>query len=367
MNRKFVIAGSAAFAVVGLLIYSLPKTSGPKPTPEPASPPDSDNSSPPARQSQPAGPVVVAPAPEPARKTNSLSAQLLRGEDLPKLTPAQLGRYLDENHRNAEGLLAAFRTSGDTRFLDEALEKFPNDPRVNYAAIFRDGGSPEQRRASLDAFKRSDPNNALPNYLSASDYFKAGQKDQALAELNESAGKTSWADYSEDFLQNAEEAYRSAGYSDAESKVVAAWSLLLPDLAPVRQLGRDLGALAKNYQQEGDQASAQAALETTLRIGQQFASTQTQPLITTLVGFAIQNQALSAMDPTAPYGDSGQTVQDRMNELKAQRDSIKSLTQQSSGLMETMAPEDLMSYFDRRRSFGEVSAMQWALNKFGKQ
>ena len=55
------------------------------------------------------------PEPESAPATNFI-ASLMAGE-APRLTPAQIETYLEENHRSAESLLAAFRVSGEKKLL----------------------------------------------------------------------------------------------------------------------------------------------------------------------------------------------------------------------------------------------------------
>jgi len=107
----------------------------------------------------------------------------------PKLTSQQAETYLKANHRSAASLLAAYRTTGDRGLLAEAMEKYPNDPQVGFEAAFSKNASPEERRQWLEALKRSDPSNALGNYLSALDLFKAGQTDQAVQELVAASGE----------------------------------------------------------------------------------------------------------------------------------------------------------------------------------
>ena len=285
----------------------------------------------------------------------------------PKLTPGQVQGYLSANHRNAGSLLGAFYTTGSRDFLREAMTNFPNDPKVAYAAIFfgnADGSlSPEQARQMSDSFKRNAPDNALADYASALSYMKSGQSDLALQDMG-AATKLKWSDYTSDFIQSSEEAYRSAGYSDLDAKVASQAKLLLPDLGQLKQLSRDLASLAITYQQAGNPAAAQNALQMDLQLGQQLSASQTQPLITTLVGYAIENVALTAMDPNAPSGSSGQTVADLINQIQQQRDNIKTAASQSDTLLPLMSDEDVLNYLQRRHSFGEMNALQWAANKY---
>lgn len=308
----------------------------------------------------------VAPAPE-APTNRNCAMRYLETQDWPKLTMAQVEPYVDANHRSAGSLLAAFRTTSEPRYLREAMQKFPNDPRVNYAAAFSPDLSPEEQLQALANFKQSDPNNALPDYLLAAKDFKSGQQTEALQEMAEASKKSSWQDYTADFIQNAKEAYLSAGYSDTESKYIAAATALLPDLGQIKSVGVNLTDLAKSYQQSGDTVSAQSALQSAVNLGQQFNGATDQPLITTLVGIAIEKMAFNAMDPSTPYGDSGQTVRDQLSALTQQRESIRQLVNQEQGLVSQMNDQDLSNFLDRRRMFGYVPAMQWAQNRFGSQ
>lgn len=308
--------------------------------------------------------ATVSNSSEEIRPAN-LFTRLING-DPPKLTPEQIETYLTENRRNAESLLAAFRASSDTAFLKEAQEKFPNDPRVAYASVYK-GDSPEERSQWLDRLKQAAPDNALPSYLSALDAFKSGQMDRAVQDITAASGKQQFQDYSLDFLQNAEDAYRSAGYSEADAKSIAATQLLLPDLKELRDLNRQIVVLANSYRQAGDAASADAALQMDIALGQRFGGYPGEPLINRLVGIAIEREALATMDLNSSYGYGGQTVQERLDELSRTRESLKGLAQQETGLFQRMSEQDVASYWERWRTFGYEATMRWALGKYGRQ
>src|SRR5438067_3644735 len=108
--------------------------------------------------------VATEPSAENFPRPNFIS-QILRGEEAPKLTAEQVERYLKENGRSAASLLAAARTSADQSLLLEAMEKYPRDPQVAFAAVFKRDSSPEERRHWLDAFEQAAPDNGLANYL----------------------------------------------------------------------------------------------------------------------------------------------------------------------------------------------------------
>ena len=285
----------------------------------------------------------------------------------PRLTLPQVEGYLDANRRNASSLLAAYRTTGDAALLAEAMQKYPDDPQVAFEAAFRKDAPPEQRQQWLDVLKKSAPENALGNYLSALDHFKSGQTDRGVEELIAASGKQQFQDYSTIRGQDNEEAYLAAGHSAAEAKALAASQLLLPQLAELKQLSGVMIDLAKSYQQGGDPASAQAALEMAVSLGQRFNGSPGEPLISRLVGLAIERNAFAAMDPTSPFGSSGQTAQDRVNELARQSATLKDLAQRFESVGERMSDSDWIHYIDRWRSFGELAATQWALGKYAQQ
>jgi hypothetical protein len=299
---------------------------------------------------------------------------------------AQLESYLSTHGRSATSLLAAYRTTGDQNLLTEAMQKYANDPQVALDAALRQDASAEDRRQWLDAFKHSAPDNALPNYLSALDYFKAGQTDQAVQELLAASGKAQFDDYAARRAQDNEQAFLAAGYPVGEAKAMAPlqqaiyWTSTedaegtfapfqsqLTQLLQVKALCQNVVELAKSYTQAGDQASAQAALQVVANVGRHYSSTSGEDGLSRGTGGAAEVMALSAMDPNASYDGSGQTVQERISQLRQQRTAIRGLYQQAVPLLGTLSDQDWISYSDRARAFGEPAALQWVAGKYGKK
>ena len=289
----------------------------------------------------------------------NLYARFTKG-DIPRVSREQLEPYLAQHHRSVEALLGALRASGDDALLKEAKERFPNDPRVQFAAAFK-SESAEERQSWLEKFKQSDPDNSLGSYLLAGEHFKAGQTEQALQELATAGGKAGFNNHLLDFIQNTEEAYRAAGYSDAEAKVVACNSALLPELLPFKQLGQALVELAKRYEQAGDAASAQAVRDMGLNLGRRLEQPSQVTLIHELVGRAIERMVLGSMNQNTPYAATGQTVQNQMDALAARRKQDSALFAQAEPLLNTMSDQGLAHYYDRLKIYGEVSALRWVI------
>ncbi|HWX22185.1 MAG TPA: hypothetical protein VN578_19970 [Candidatus Binatia bacterium] len=295
----------------------------------------------------------------------NLIACLVHGGEVPPLTAAQIKRYLEENHRSAASLLSAYRTSKDPALLQEAMEKYPGDPQVAFEAVLKKDASPPERREWLEAFKKAAPENPLPAYLSALEHFKSGQTDQAVHDLGAATGRQGFADYTVERIQTDEEAYRAAGYSAAEAKMAATWGVTLPQLAEMNTLGKNMVELAASYRQAGDQTSAQAALQMVIGLGQQLDATSGTcvPLVTRMVGMAVERTAFDAMDPSSAYGDA--TVQQQLDQLAQRKHSIQDLVKQSAPFQQQMTAEDWLNYNERTVSFGEENAIGWLLNKYG--
>ncbi|MSU64433.1 MAG: sigma-70 family RNA polymerase sigma factor [Pedosphaera sp.] len=286
----------------------------------------------------------------------------------PKLTADQIAPYLDANRRDAASLLAAFRTTDDPTLLEEAMQKFPNDPKVGFEAALRKDAPPAERRQWLDAFKQSAPDNALANYLSAADYFKTGQADQAVKELVAASSKTQFRDYTLDRNTDDEEAYRAAGYPAAQAKLVASAQLVLPQLGQMSGLAKGIVDLAGSYRQSGDDTSAQAALQMAASLGQRYGNASSgETLIAQLVGINVERMALTAMDPSSAYGANGQTVQELINQIVQERTSIQALSKQAGPLWDSMSEQDWLSYQNRSATFGEEAALRWLVNKNGQK
>jgi hypothetical protein len=374
MNRSLLILSVGAAGLIGSLAWLKGLRTPPRAAAlDPAAPTKTVEAAPQEWQGTIRSPRTVHPQ---ARTTPaspaSLISRLLQGEEIPKPAAAELESFLDANHRSTGSLLGAFRATGDTNFLKEAMEKAPNDPRVAFAAYwfgtqakYDDPASPE-RRQWLEKLKESDPNNALGNLLSARDYLNVGQPDKALAELNAASSQSVYRDYSLEFIQDAEEAYRGAGLSEAEAKVVACAELPLPHLAQLKKLVQGVMDLAGTYRQAGDEASAQAVLQMGLNVGQRLRSGGDQFLIQELVGIAAERIALAGFDPSAPYGSEGQTVKDRLDQIVQEREQIKVLGKQVEGLLPTMSEQDLVTYFERVKTLGETAATRWAVEKYAR-
>lgn len=367
---------------LGVVIVLLVATRGRSPLPEPV--PPRATGAPPAsfRSAVASAPVPsAAPGTEPTRRepeaapagpalgrpTNWL--QRLQEDGAARLPRAVLERWQAGGHTNAEDLLAARQAGGGAEFLRQALTKFPNDPRVLFAATAADAelnGGPEGRRERLDRFQAAAPENALADYLSAADHLKHGRPEQALADLLAASAKTRFDDYVLDAMQNAEDLYLEAGKTPLEAKVLGGSTALLPHLAQLKGLAQNMASLQSQYLAAGDTASAQNLAEMGLRLGQHLTDGDgSRFLINQLVGVAIERLVLAPLDPQQTYDFLQDTPGHRLEQLQARRAASKEMNQFAEQWSQTASEPELLSFFDRTKIYGDAEAMAWLRKRQG--
>ena len=283
-----------------------------------------------------------------------------------KLTLAQVEPYLNAHQRSAPSLLAAYRTTSDPALLAEAVQKYPQDPRVNFEAAIRLEAAPEERRRALDEFKQAAPDNSMASYLSALDHLKAGQAAAGIDDLLAASGKAQFQCYSQDRILANEEAYLAAGYPPAEAKLIANMFLVEPYLVQMRELGKQLTDLAGSYQQAGDTGSQGGALQLAAELGRRFGEPSGGETLThQLVGISIERAALAAMDPSSPIEGTGGTVQERLDQLVRQKEAYHVLANDADPLWATLSDQDWLAYYSQFSSAGEEAALQWLVSNYG--
>jgi hypothetical protein len=312
---------------------------------------------------------------------------VLLGSNMPpKLPREEVEKYVEQQQRSAASLLAAYHALDDTSYLVEAATNFPSDPRVQWTVLARNP-FPEERRKWLDLFKASSPDDSLANYLSAEscfnsrydqpaneyrfgennlsarEFLQSGQAQAAIDELLEASRKPLFKDYTLESRLDQEELNLAAGRSPVQARLSAFGSSedLASELATFKRIAIDLQELQKHYLSAGDTASAQHLTEMGLTLAERLRSGERGKLIINqLVGTASEAILLKSWDANASYEFlNAQTPQQRLDDLKEQRTSIRSITASAHELVPDLTEVELLNYLDRSRVFGEVEAVRW--------
>lgn len=362
-NLKITLAALLVAAVVTTPILLSHRPQPPKPGgPLGAANPEPTGG---AHSAQPTGAATAQPraATDAAARKSPLD-QLL---EAPPLSAAEVEAYLQQNKRNAESLLAAFRVSRDKAYLREAALNFPNDPAVQFAAIAFDL-FPDQRRQWLEAFKGSAPDNALAWYLSALDHFNSNQTDLAIQELGEATRKESLNAYLNQTSQAVEEMVNLAGRPALEAKAASACGAVLPHLMQLKGLANQMMQAQQQYQDQGDTASANSLAYMGLVLGDRLGTgANNQFVIDQLMGIAIKKKFLGQLDPAQNYEFLGSSVSEVAAELERQKQSIRQATGFKERIIPSLNETDLANYLDREKLYGEPEALAWLQTKYGQQ
>jgi RNA polymerase sigma factor (sigma-70 family) len=276
-----------------------------------------------------------------------------------ELSREEIEAYLQQNKRNAESLLAAFRMSRDQSYLREAATNFPNTPAVQFA-IIADKVFPGEQRQWIDAFKASSPDNALAWYFSALDYFNSKQPDLAIQELAEATHQQSFDTYAAQADQAVEEMCDLAGWPPLAAKAWAPSSEPKPYLPSLKGLANQMMQIQQQDLTQGDAASANSmasmgmVLGNTLRAGSP---------IDQLVGIAIEKKILGQLDPAVNYDFLGRPVNEVLAELDRQKQDTREVLNTRDQVLPTLNETELASYFERKKLYGEVDALLWLQSK----
>ena len=284
-----------------------------------------------------------------------------------RISREKVEAWLTLHQRTAASLLTAFRASQDTNYLNEAAANFPNDPQVEWTILGRHA-FPEDRRRWLDLFKTSSPSNSVANYLSAQDYFKNGQTNAAINELSTATGKAQFGGFSIESLLEDEQLHQFAGKSAAESAQLALAGIagdFLGSLTAYKILANNLRDLAQADVAAGDVSAAQNLAQLGLAFADQIRSGDSgKLLISQMVANAVQAIALSQLDQNTSYDFlDGQTPDQLLQQMKQQKNMLNELRSNFSAVYPNMTDQELAGYAARMKIYGEVKAMNWAVQQ----
>ncbi|MEK0450964.1 MAG: hypothetical protein RL088_3232 [Verrucomicrobiota bacterium] len=285
-------------------------------------------------------------------------------------TPEQITGFLAKHGETAVNLVAVFEKTQERRFLDRALELFPNSPVVLMAAINavpaktvlpgeKSEPNPE-RLALIERLKAADPNNPLAWIFSAAELFKSGPNAGAIGEIRAALERPGFYIYSSERVNAATRLLEEQGIHPTGAGLVAAMGLTLPHMAAANGSSRMLMEAHKNATEAGDAAAADEALRLTYGLGRMFATPEaSRLLIGELVGYAMESRALKALpENTRPEWLKVDPAL-RLAEIEKHKEVVKESTSDVTGLLESRNEADMAEYVRRLRTEGESAANRW--------
>ncbi|MDB6140094.1 MAG: hypothetical protein JWO94_3166 [Verrucomicrobiaceae bacterium] len=304
------------------------------------------------------GPDQSLPAGEGRTEAASPLLQGILHGDVREPDLAQLQTYLRENNRNAESLLTASRLTHDLGLLREAARRFPDDPQIHLELALRSDNAAEKHQA-ITGLCQLDPGNALGPYLAADEAFAAADSKAAVRSLMEAAQRPALNDYSRGAEQSAEEAYLAAGYPPVEAQAAAVFGRSQEQAERLSELGGQMSLLMKSCVSAGDTVAAQTMASLGQSLGQRMQGSLGHSVAGELAGTAIEGQFLNGQDAAAVLNEEGLTVQQRLDQLAARKDYIKTTVRGADPTSPDVSPQILAQYLGRAKVQGEMPALQW--------
>ena len=304
--------------------------------------------------------------------TNILAAKpqpAARDAGAPESLSQKVEAWLALHHRSADSLLAAFHVLNNTNYLKEAATNFPDNPQVELTVLTRNV-FPEDRRKWLDLFKASSPSNSLANYLSAQTYFQNGQPDAAVNDLVAATDKSQFENYFLESQLDTEELGLFLGKSALDSTETAytSWSRdTIQELGTIKQLAGQMEDLQKQELNVGDNNSAENLAQMGTILGDQLTSGPSGSyIINQLFGMSVEEKMFEQLDPNTGYDFlGGETPAQRLQEIKQQIATLTQLDNSYEAVKPTMTDAEKVSYRERVKIYGEVTAMRWLMQQHG--
>lgn len=252
---------------------------------------------------------------------------------------------------SATELLTEFEFTGDKRLLELARRKYPNDPRWLILAAL-DTNNPD-----ADALKKlegAQPENALPNILKAGMY--AEKKNwKALAEQLELITAKRGLSLNS---RERKEALLDLLLSDPSRSSSVPLTTATEGNFHLKVLSI-LSAVEKNPQLLG---SPQETFAVLIDLAERMRHMDEYGYFNTTIGNGVDYvmvELLSKFGKDTPYGNSGITVNERRNQMRAEKpemDRLRKLYQEAQYIKD---PSLRAQFYARARADGDFAALNW--------
>ncbi len=273
------------------------------------------------------------------------------------VTVDQLEPYLKLHGRDAESLVTAWQLTGDDALLAEVREKFPDDVRL--LAATWNLGSEDEQAATLERWRKVDPENALVPGLLAAMAIKRGDSEKIGPLLAEAARRPHFETRESATQLSQREALMLAGKSPAEARILASTRVH----APTSSLGGITPAVSQALESMVDSQSDEAAKALALdAVG--FADKMADSKSASEQGLArlLTTQALYRLPLARMHPASVEWVEAKLEEVRQQPAEGLAEPLELGRLTEAQAE----LYYQKMESEGTIPAMKWAAKVLGQ-
>ena len=285
-------------------------------------------------------------------------------------TTQEASLFLSRRGETAVNLVTAFRWSKDRRFLERALELFPENPVVLSAALGAIPSRPAKtgekfgpdpdRLALIERLKAADPRNPLPWIHSAAELFKSGPCPEALADLEAALDRPAFYTYVSEQADAARMLFEDAGTHPDIAVLLSLIGLPADHLESTNQTARMLMEQHRKTSETGDTQTAARALQSVYELGRLLDSPDSKRfLIGQLVGISVESKALKALENGPLPAWLPVDPARRLAEIDSQKQAIKEATLLGQTLIQNRDQALLSEYARKLRFESETEALAW--------
>lgn len=315
--------------------------------------------------------AVAAPlAPPPAVAAASVEKWPVRGTAAFKRAALERGqKWLAARGRDAGSLIAMWDVTGDETILNEAAEKFPNDPRVCLAMIRQAENDAAKAMPWIERLIAAEPKNPEGFYLKAAALMNARDRAGALAALRTAATMGGPRDnhLRERVMTVREGALASgAGVGDAAYLALAAPLENSTIYTPVTSMAQALKQELAEAKAGGHDDRVLEVAGLGLGLAARFGDASAGVVVDAMVASSMERMILNQLSDDTEIGAEGKTVKQMKEEaaLRSQQLGVY-MKQQTShpGLLENSTEAVMAEYTDRFLLHGEIAARAWLIQQ----
>ena len=296
-----------------------------------------------------------------AGQTPDFLNRMLNGE-IAKLTPEQIMHYVESRGRDALSLIvASFLSGSEDKWLEEAVERFPDDPRVAAAMLIKRGNSPEASEW-IARLKEHDPGNSLGYLLAAKSALDGRDLDGAMKELS-ALESTRMNDFRETWQSGITDAYHSAGYQGMEAEWLG--MAQTPVISgEVMKLSAGIAEAMVAAKERGDQTTAESLGRSGMKAAALVSDRGDRDLlINQLISVSMERKLLNQLHVFDFVPGDQRIVVERLAEMDKRIARLKSVIQSHTELLPTMTESELSQFTRRVQVEGELKAMEWLVTQ----
>jgi hypothetical protein len=293
------------------------------------------------------------------------SLQRMLNGDIAKLTAEQIEHYVESRGRDALSLIvASFLSGSGDKWMEEAAERFPDDPRVAAGMLIKRGNSSEASEW-IARLKEHDPGNSLGYLLAAKSALDGKDLNAALKELS-ALESTRLNDYRETWQSGFTDAYRSAGYRGMEAEWLGMWQVPVAT-GEMSRLSAGIADAMVAAQERGDRATAEALGRSGMKAAELVGGRRDRDLlINQLISVSMERKLLNQLHAFDLIPGDERLVVDRLSEMDKRIARIKSVIQSHTELLPTITESELRQFTRRVQVEGELKAMEWLVVQRGQ-